>query len=48
MQWIFEHLPVLTNFFEMVAALAALAVSYLIYCQVKKDQADRRPPKDPD
>jgi len=36
-------LPILTNFFEMIAALAALAVAYLMYREVRRNRKDDQP-----
>lgn len=33
-----EIITTIADFFEMVAALAALAVTYLMYCEVRRNK----------
>ena len=39
-----ENITVLADFFEMIAALAALAVTYLMYREVRKNAKKDDPP----
>ena len=41
-----ETITTLSDFFEMIAALAALGVTFLMYREVRKNRLDDDPPKD--